>query len=230
MDASNHILGVLALAFSLGLVHALDADHLMAVATLSGSRPGFKQSLGFCSRWAMGHGSALLLISLSVLVLQWAIPVSLSHVAEQLVGLVLILLGLLVFRDIVAWHMHLHAHTHNEPSLHAHWHRHDRAEIRQAHEHQHRATLVGLLHGAAGSAPLLALLPAGRFASPWTGMAYVLVFGLGVFTAMLIIGGLLGRLFVLTQTQGKRVSDVVRGAIASGSIIYGAYLLGGVNA
>jgi len=228
MDASNHIFGIMALAFSLGLIHALDADHIMAVTTLSGRQAGIKHSFGFCTRWAMGHGFALMLISLLVLVLGWGIPASLSDLAEQMVGLVLTLLGLWVLRDIFQRRIHLHFHQHDNDVVHAHWHQHADDETQDArHEHKHSATLVGVLHGIAGSAPLLALLPVSKLTSPWTGMAYVLVFGVGVFIAMLVFGGVLGRLFVFTASRGKHMINILRGLIASGSIIYGGWLLSG---
>ncbi len=228
MDVSTHLLGILVLAFSLGLVHALDADHIMAVTTLSGRNPGIKQSIGFCSRWALGHGGALMLISLLVIVLEWHIPNSLSHLAEQMVGLVLILLGLWVLRETLQRRIRLYFHRHGHNVLHAHWLQSTENEIQNGrHKHKHSATLVGVLHGTAGSAPLLALLPVSKLVSPWAGMAYVLVFGLGVFIAMLVFGGALGRLFFLTASYGKELINILRSFIASTSIIYGSYLLSG---
>lgn len=230
IETGNHLISILLLAFSLGMIHALDADHIMAVSSLAGRRPGIKSSIAFCSRWAIGHGLALLVISLFVLLLGWAIPVSLSQWAEQLVGLVLILLGLWVYWDMSRRHIHLHFHRHGKGLLHAHWHQHPAQERHpdSHHQHTHSATLVGVLHGTAGSAPLLALLPISQAVSPWVGIAYVVVFGMGVFIAMLLFGGVLGRLFALGAKKGTRLINLVRGVIAGGSVFYGAYLLNGV--
>jgi high-affinity nickel permease len=82
---------VLTLAFGLGLMHALDADHIMAVSGLASARPGRRRALAFCARWAIGHGLSLLSIGAAVLLLGLAIPVSLSAHAESLVGVVLML-------------------------------------------------------------------------------------------------------------------------------------------
>ena len=145
MEASAYLLGVLSLAFSLGLVHALDADHIMAVTALSGRRPGIKQSVRYCSRWAVGHGLVLMFICSLVFGLDWGIPVELSELAEHMVGLVLIMLGLWVLWDIRQRRIHLHFHRHKNEVTHAHWH--ESAEHQSPvgqHEHRHSATLVGM--------------------------------------------------------------------------------------
>ena len=53
----------LALAFGLGLLHALDADHVMAVSGLAAKKPSFKSCVRFCFHWATGHGLALVIIA-----------------------------------------------------------------------------------------------------------------------------------------------------------------------
>ena len=50
---------VLYLAFGLGMLHALDADHIIAISGLSCQKSDKKASLLFCMRWAFGHGGAL---------------------------------------------------------------------------------------------------------------------------------------------------------------------------
>lgn len=85
-----------------------------------------------------------------------------------------------------------------------------------------------MLHGTAGSAPLLALLPISKFATPWHGVAYVLLFGAGVFIAMFVFGGLLGRMLSLAIKRGSQIITVMRSLIASCSVVYGTYLLKGV--
>ena len=60
-----NIPGLFTLAFGLGLLHALDADHIAAVSGLTGHRPSLKNSLRFCLRWAIGHGSVLISFSQS---------------------------------------------------------------------------------------------------------------------------------------------------------------------
>ena len=176
---------LLFLTFSLGMLHALDADHIIAVTSLSSMRQdpddnqqagnkkfNRKQSLIFCSRWALGHGGALMIIGTAVLFLGMAIPEHLSQLAESLVGVVLVLLGAYVLWDMRRKNAHLHFHQHDGVQNHAHWHSHKKAEhssIKATHHHSHAPGFVGVLHGTAVSAPLLALLPVAQMSSPWIG-------------------------------------------------------------
>lgn len=221
---------MLLLAFGLGIVHALDADHVMAVTGMSSTRTGWRASVRFCARWALGHGAALMLIGAAVLLLGMAIPQRLSGLAENAVAVVLILIGGWVLWDIRQRRLHVHFHRHDGLPEHAHWHAHQHARQhsqRDAHRHEHHPLLVGMLHGMAGSAPLLAVLPVAGAASAWIGLAYLLVFGLGVFVAMLVFGGMLRGLWRFLQRWGESVTTGMRLLVASGSIGFGGYLLFG---
>mgnify|MGYP002713000170 CR=1 FL=1 len=222
---------ILTLAFGLGLLHALDADHIMAVSGLACTRPGLRTSLGFCARWAVGHGLTLLTIGGAVLLLGMAIPKDLSHLAEQMVGVVLIAIGLWVLWDLWRRRAHLHYHEHDHLPRHAHWHRHSSTEVADhesvSHHHRHGAVMVGVLHGTAGSAPLLALLPVGSYGNPWLGLAYLVVFGLGVLLAMLICGGLMGTAFAAVTRRGDGLLGATRGVVALGSMAFGLWWLVG---
>ena len=75
---------LLSLAFSLGLLHALDADHIAMVTSLSSAHAGFKKSLLYSSRWAIGHALTLMVLGLLVLVIGIQIPAQYSEAAESL--------------------------------------------------------------------------------------------------------------------------------------------------
>lgn len=233
---SQSLIAILGLAFGFGLLHALDADHIMAVSGLASARPGFRNSLLFCSRWAIGHGAALLVIGAAVLFLGMSIPVELSEIAESLVGVVLVLIGAWVFYDLYRKRAHLHFHQHDTLPRHAHFHVHHESKNKilmqkthrhDAHTHNHRAVMVGLLHGTAGSAPLLALVPLAQLGSVWYGFAYLLLFGIGVLCSMLVFGGLVGGLFTWLNRWGDSVVRGLRMLVASSSILFGGYLLAG---
>lgn len=224
VQESGNIVGILSLAFGLGLMHALDADHIMAVSGLSSLRGGYRDTLRFCLRWALGHGLVLMLVGAAVMGLGMAIPADVSHYAEQLVGLVLILIGLYVLWDLLRRRAHFHFHAHEDLPAHAHWHRHAPHQDSQPHRHQHGAVMVGMLHGTAGSAPLLALLPLSVQSSPLVGLSYLLVFGAGVLAAMLVFGGALSGLFRYVTSWGTRAMRLLRATVALGSIGFGAHL------
>jgi ABC-type nickel/cobalt efflux system permease component RcnA len=224
-------LALLSLAFGLGLVHALDADHIMAVSGLSVRKPSLGYCVRFGLRWAIGHGFSLLLIGGSVLLLGMAIPESLSQFAELLVGLVLIGIGIWVIHELVSRRVHIHFHQHDGIPRHAHWHKHNEHAVHTihhdvSHRHEHSAVMVGMLHGTAGSAPLLALIPLANLGgSPWLGMGYVLLFGLGVLVSMLTFSGLLGVTFQWLSRWGQRTIQVLRTGVALNAIGFGSYLL-----
>lgn len=223
------ITAVFSLAFGLGMLHALDADHVMAVSGLCSARPGWRTSLAFCLRWALGHGLSLLLIGMAVILFGMSIPVALSSMAESLVAVVLIGIGAYVIYDLWRRRAHLHFHHHDELPQHAHWHTHNAQERvehhQERHVHRHGAMMVGVLHGMAGSAPLLALIPLSRVGSPWVAVAYLLVFSLGVLMAMLLFGGVLGGVYGWLSRWGNRLVYSLRLLVGCGAMLFGGLLL-----
>lgn len=197
---------ILLLAFGLGLVHALDVDHLLAVSGLSGVRSeGMKQTLAFSVRWALGHGSSVLLLGSLVFIFGMAVPEKFSSIAEQLVGLMLMGIGLMLLLDWSRKKNSLTMHRHDQMPLHVHMA--PSGPVNPLHKHKHGTVLVGLLHGSAGSAPLLLLLIP-DMDSPFLGMSYLLLFSVGVLLSMIVFGGLLGKLFVnMEKTSGKKIEN-----------------------
>jgi ABC-type nickel/cobalt efflux system permease component RcnA len=235
---SHSIITLLSLAFGLGILHALDADHVMVISNLIGRRPSLQQSMRYCARWALGHGSALLIAGFFVFILGRAIPVELSVYAEYGVGAVLIVLGVWVFWDLRRQQTHWHFHQHDDLPRHAHWHRHNHIHFNHhhdskqphnadTHKHHHGAVMIGVLHGMAGSAPLLALIPITQIASPWLGIAYLALFAIGVLLSMLLFGGLLSSAIRGLQRFSNKVITMFRIIMASGSVAFGFYLLWG---
>ena len=226
---SHSLIAILGLAFGLGMMHALDADHIMAVTGLASTRPSFKQTLNFCANWAIGHGLALLVIGFGVIMLGMAIPTSLSTFCEHLVGIVLIGIGAWVIFNSRRRHNHIHFHRHDGLPNHAHWHHHSPSQhathTPESHKHNHSAILVGLLHGTAGSAPLLALIPITQYASPIYAMLYLLLFGLGVLAAMLVFGGFLSGIYQWLANYGKSLIQGIRISVGISAVCMGTYLL-----
>lgn len=216
------------LAFLLGLVHAFDADHVMAVSVLATRDPrtrGSAASAGW--RWGLGHGLVLLAAGGLLFLAGRGLPEAWSAFAERGVGCLMIALGISVFWGLLRRGNHLHFHTHDGIPPHAHWHAHAKTQAHpppDAHHHEHVPSLVGALHGLAGSAPILALLPAAA-RSPWLGLAYLLLFSVGVGCAMALVSGLLGRLAAgLSRSGQTRALSGLRAASAFGSIAIGGWL------
>ncbi len=218
--------GILAMAFGFGLLHALDADHVLAVSGLSGMRSdGMKRSYAFSLRWALGHGSSILLVGGLVLFLGMAIPEHYSSIAEGLVGFMLLGIGLMLLLDWFRQKNSLYMHRHDRMPLHVHMQ--TTTAVNPLHHHRHGTVLVGLIHGLAGSAPLLALMPLSKLASPLAGMAYLLIFCLAVLLSMLVFGGLLGTAFAGLQRISRQYTEMVRLLLALVTVAFAIYLVSG---
>lgn len=210
------------------MVHALDADHIMAVSGLASSRAGLRASLSFCFRWACGHGISLLAVAVGVYFFGMAIPAELSAMAEGLVGVMLIAIGVLVLRRLRRPDIEFRRHQHRGLPVHTHWSLQRGASSspkQTSHQHAHTAVLVGLVHGTAGSAPLLTLIPLSRMGSPWISLSYVLLFSSGVVVAMLLYGGFIGNVFRHLSSRSEKAVRLVQCVVATGSIVFGGCLL-----
>lgn len=180
----------------LGMRHALDADHLAAVASLLSRKQSLAHTLRQGSAWGLGHTLTLLLFGSIVISMDTVVPTRLAHGLEAAVGVMLLLLGGDVLRRLVRDKVHFHTHRHTGGTVHFHAHSHAGESLREhgdsSHHHQHpcgfpmRALLVGLMHGMAGSAAVI-LLALESVESPLQGIIYILVFGLGSMLGMALL-------------------------------------------
>lgn len=186
------MLSVFFLSFFIGMRHALEADHIAAVATVS-SQKSKHSAVGLGLSWGVGHTLALFLFGSIVLWMDTAISESIAKSLEFIVGIMLLLLGLDVirrlWRDKVHYHFHQHCNGGLTSQQHFHAHSH-RADIQHNHEHLQifsmRALFIGLMHGLAGSAALI-LIVLSSITDPWLGMLYILLFGVGTMVGMAIV-------------------------------------------
>jgi len=191
---------LLLLGLLFGMQHATEADHLAAVATLVAREKQISQAVRQGVFWGLGHTLTLLLFGGAILVVGIVLSDRWTHALEGAVGVMLVLLGAdlvrRLHRDRVHFHVHVHVHqgeaAGGQPHLHLHSHRdeHTPHDV-LAHRHEHkpvplRALLVGMVHGLAGSAALV-LLTLEQFKSPWLGLVYVLLFGLGSVVGMALL-------------------------------------------
>jgi nickel/cobalt exporter len=224
----NESFALISIGFSLGLVHALDADHVMAVSALSNSRPGFLKTISFCAHWALGHGGVLMASGLLLFGLGISIPESLSHIAEIFVGVFLIAIGLACFWRFRRERISLVEHQHGEV-VHRHWQiEGDTAHSGKTSNHRYRGhtpVLVGVMHGLAGSAPALALIPMVAHGELLMAMLYLVLFSVGVMLAMLAFGLGFGATQGFLQKRYLWLFNYFRNFVALGSVLFGGYWL-----
>ena len=163
---------IVGVALLLGVRHATDPDHLMAVSTLlaSGRERTRARAASLGLVWGLGHATTLVAFGLPIVLFDEYLPEWFTRAAELLIGAVIIVLAV---RLLVRWRAHdLHAHPHEHDGLvHVHPHVHERGVEHTPAEHHHRhprpvrspwgAYAIGLIHGIGGSAGVGILLLAG---------------------------------------------------------------------
>ena len=165
--AGAPLLVALGIAFVLGLRHASDPDHLVAVTSLVAADDGGTRSatrLG--AWWGLGHAATLVLLGVPLIVFKSALPPWLESGAEKAVGVVIVLLALRVIWKWARGQYRAGRHAHaaaprDVPAQEAH--RHLRSEAEPRHRHHRvrtprQAFGIGLLHGLAGTGAVVVLL------------------------------------------------------------------------
>jgi high-affinity nickel permease len=219
---------VAGVGFVLGLRHALDPDHVVAVTTLASQKVGFRRTSLVGAFWGLGHALSLGVVGGAILILRVAVPPAVSAALESLVGVMLVVLGALALRKALRWRVHAHPHQH-DGTTHVHFHAHERAKAPK-HEHPHplaggvRPFLVGTMHGLAGSAglALLALTAAPSLAA---GVVYLAVFALGSVAGMLLLSAILSVPLAYVESRYGRLHRMVQVAAGAVSVAFGLYLL-----
>ena len=152
------LLSIIALGFFLGMRHATDPDHVIAVTTIVSRQRSIRHAALIGILWGMGHTITIFLVGSGIILFGVVIPAWLGLTMELSVGLMLILLGVLNLTGFMTWitetftpaarnsgdesesdlHAHLHAHVHGD-YIHTHPHRHEPGK----HGHAENATPVG---------------------------------------------------------------------------------------
>ncbi len=184
--------GILILGFILGMRHATDADHVVAVMTIVTRQRKIAKAGVIGALWGIGHTLTIFLVGAAIILFKITIPPRLGLSMEFAVGLMLILLGVLNLTGILHWLQHRYtpptttplAQADEDPALVANgsgWlERHLRGLGFYA---VLRPLVIGTVHGLAGSAAI-AILVMTTIADPRWAIAYLLVFGLGTIAGM----------------------------------------------
>jgi high-affinity nickel-transport protein len=210
------LLSFLCLGFFLGMRHATDADHVVAVTTIVSRERTIRNAALIGVAWGIGHTLTLLLVGSAIIVFGVVVPTRLGLSLEFTVALMLILLGFWNFKSFArslgqpahredestSRVLHEHLHQHGD-LVHSHFHGHEP----EAHDHGAgnrsptwldlklgrlglyqtvRPLVVGIVHGLAGSAAV-ALLVLPVIRNPLWAIAYLLIFGVGTIAGMMLI-------------------------------------------
>lgn len=158
-----------------GFTHAFETDHILAVSNIVTNRNKSSKALKDGLYWGLGHSFTILMMGALVLLMKFNITESVFRYFEAVVGLVLVSLG--TYR-IIQWYRRRSSvvtiHIHSDGSVHNGSHL--------------PAFLIGLFHGLAGSGALI-LLVMSKSTTITNGMIYLLLFGMGSVTGMILAAG-----------------------------------------
>ena len=227
---NGSVVGTLALGFALGLKHALDADHVVAVSTIVGRHRSIWKSSLVGAVWGMGHTASLFAAAVAVIALRVTISPTVALSMEFCVGLMLIVLGADLLRRVVRGQIAVHSHPHRHSAdehLHSHMHSHVHAAGVAPEDDGHhpvgsRPFFVGLVHGFAGSAALM-LFVLSTISNPWIGLLYVLIFGVGTIGGMLVMSAIIGLPFALASRLLAGLVGRIQFAVGLGSFAFGLF-------
>ncbi|HEX7298522.1 MAG TPA: hypothetical protein VF257_05915 [Solirubrobacteraceae bacterium] len=229
--ASPSLVGALVIAFVLGLRHATDPDHLVAVTTLvaGARRHGARTAARLGAAWGAGHALTLLLLGLPVVLLHVRLPDRLQQLAEAAIGAVIAVLGIQLLRRWRHGAFHVHAHDHEgdgvgESVRHVHVHSHVAAT---AHAHEHapvRSRLtafgIGCLHGVGGSAAVGILIVADQGTTANAALALAML-AAGTAVSMALLSAAFG--ITLGAPGVRRRLVLAIPALGSWGVLFGAW-------
>lgn len=223
---------VLLFGFLIGMRHALEADHVAAIASLAVRKQTLRSSLLQGALWGIGHTLTIFIVCSTVLFTDLVVPDQMAAVLELLVGIMLVMLGLDIFRRL--WrdkiHFHSHAHRDGHTHFHAHGHQHETRHDRSAHDHEvpddnrMRALFVGMMHGMAGSAALI-VLTLSQTSSPWLGLGYIALFGVGSIAGMALLSVAISIPLRESARKLTWLNRGIQGVVGSVTVVIGALLI-----
>jgi hypothetical protein len=230
-------IAALTLGFLLGLKHATDADHVVAVATVVSEYRNAWRGIWVGASWGLGHSTPLLVLGIIILLLRDVALDRYETIAplfEFGVGIMLVLLGLQVFWNLRRGRLHVHQHAHEQgPHLHVHATHPAAADAGAQPSHAFfrpgrpffrvKSYLIGIVHSLAGSAAvMLLLLP--QISSFWLGVGYLALFGVGTIASMAAVTLVLGVPFAITG-KFDSVNRSVAGIAGAVSLLFGVALM-----
>jgi hypothetical protein len=216
------VFSILALGFILGLKHATDADHLIAVSTIVSERKGFWSSSIVGILWGVGHSVSLLVIGMAVVAFNLRIPENIAVWMELAVAAMLVVLGG-NGSEARGVRRFTYTNTHND-KRHVHLHIHAPGK-ETAHDHVpavgKKPFFVGMIHGIAGSAALMLVVLATISSRPLA-LLYIALFGAGSVGGMFVMSAVIGLPFAFTARHG-RLSTMIRISAGALSVCFGLF-------
>jgi hypothetical protein len=200
----SSVISAAVLGFLLGLRHATDADHVVAVTTIVARERTLGRAARIGALWGVGHSITLLVVGGAIVLFRLVIPPRVGLGLEFGVALMLILLGFNNLRDTTdRSHEHDGEHARSGVGL--------------------RPLAIGVVHGLAGSAAVALLVLATIRTTVWA-LAYLAVFGVGTIVGMMVVTTLLAAPTLYATTRVVRFQRGIRLAAGTLSLLFGVLL------
>ncbi|MEK3884737.1 urease accessory protein UreH [Paenibacillus sp. PL2-23] len=196
------LLSLLFLGFILGIKHAIEPDHIIAVSTMVGKHKKLLRSTLTGVFWGIGHTATLFVVGMLLVLLKGELSDSLAMSLEFLVGIMLVYLGA---KNLIP----------SKGSF--------ASQKGDVNGSMWRVTIIGFVHGLAGSAALV-ILTLSTVSSIWECALYILVFGIGTITGMLVFTTILGIPFVYGSSNKPLSASLTRIA-GTVSFVFGLYYM-----
>ncbi|HEY5492443.1 MAG TPA: hypothetical protein VIK25_14720 [Gemmatimonadaceae bacterium] len=189
------------LGFLLGLRHATDADHVVAITTIVARERTLRRAAWIGALWGIGHTLTVFTVGGAIVAFRLVIPPRLGLALEFGVAIMLITLGFTNLRASAGAHAHPHTH-----------------------EFDHRRPImIGTVHGLAGSAAVAILVLAAIPQTLWA-LAYLLVFGIGTIAGMMLVTMIIAAPAMYASERVARLHGGIRLAAGAISIVFGLIL------
>lgn len=215
------LLAILALGFFLGMRHATDADHVVAVTTIVSRERSARSAVGIGALWGLGHTATIVLVGGAIVLFGLVIPPRLGLSMEFSVACMLILLGTMNLTGALRRiDEAAHRVEHDTAS-------HDRTPS-SGLSRWLRPIVVGVVHGMAGSAAV-ALLVLTTIRDARSALLYLSVFGAGTVVGMMLLTSAMAVPIMMASTRfGSIERPLARltGIVSIGVGLFLAYQIG----
>jgi len=207
-----------------GLIHAFEADHILAVTNIVSQRTNLLSAVKDGIFWGLGHTSTIFLVGVIMIVFKVNIPAGAFSYFEAAVGVMLILVAsyrLYIFlRDeqtAISFHRHQHEHAGVNHHLHTHVH--------LKGKNLHKASYgIGIVHGLAGSGALVVLIMT-QIESIADSILYLVIFGLGSIAGMTLVAGIFSVPFSKKLMRSKLLRTILVLVSSGLCFVYGCYVI-----
>lgn len=206
---------ILTLGFFLGMRHATDADHVVAVTTIVSRARTLRAAAPIGLLWGLGHTLTMVLVGGAIILFGVVIPPHVGLGMEMSVAVMLVLLGGMNLRSVLRDATAI-AQRHEQGHAHPH------AEVPP--RRSMRPVVVGIVHGLAGSAAV-ALLVLGAIRDVRWAVGYLLVFGVGTIAGMMLITMALAIPVAAAARRFERLHRILGVVTGLASVVFGAVLV-----